>query len=302
MEHRFDALLFVFKKEEEDMNRKKITPYLYLLPIIVVFCVLLVYPIYEVISFSVKDNVIVNPLPHLVGFDNFTKILHQPAFWKALKNSLEFAIVSLIFHMVLGIAFALMLNSPLLNGKFRGVVRALYILPWTFTVSIVAILWRLMLNNSGIINTILGLSIDWFGDRTLAAKAVIFVNIWCSYPFYMISILAALQGIDPVYYEAASIDGDSSIQKFFRITIPHLRPVMISLMLLDFIWSMQQLSLTYITTGGGPIGSSETVGTFTYNLAFKSYQFSTASASAVIMMLLCLVIAIFYVRSQNRLE
>lgn len=284
------------------MNRKKITPYLYLLPIIVVFCILLVYPIYQVISFSVKDNVIVNPSPQFVGMSNFSKILHTDGFWKALKNSLEFSIVSLVFHMVLGVVFALMLNSNLLNSKFRGIVRALYIVPWTFTVSIVAILWRLMLNNSGIINTIFGLNIDWFGSRTLAAKAVIFVNIWCSYPFYMISILAALQGISTEYYEAASIDGANSIQKFFKITIPHLKPVMISLMLLDFIWSMQQLSLTYITTGGGPIGSSETVGTYTYNLAFKSYQFSMASASAVLMMLLCLVIAIFYVRSQKRLD
>lgn len=284
------------------MKRRKITPYLYLLPIIIVFCVLLVYPIGQVISFSVKDNVIVNPTPHFVGFDNFIKIFETGQFWKALGNSLEFSIVSLIFHMILGIAFALMLNSSLLNTRFRGVVRALFIVPWTFTVSIVAILWRLMLNNSGIINTIFGLGIDWFGSRELAAKTVIFVNIWCSYPFYMISILAALQGISTVYYEAASIDGANSIQKFFKITIPHLKPVMISLMLLDFIWSMQQLSLTYITTGGGPIGSSETVGTYTYNLAFKNYQFSMASASAVIMMLLCLVIAIFYVRRQTTLD
>ncbi|MDO4276229.1 MAG: sugar ABC transporter permease [Eubacteriales bacterium] len=284
------------------MKRRKITPYLYLLPIILIFCVLLVYPIYQVISFSVKDNVIVNPTPHFVGFQNFSKIIQSGEFWRALGNSLEFSIVSLFFHIILGIAFALMLNSDLLNSRFRGVVRALFIVPWTFTVSIVAILWRLMLNNSGIINTIFGLSIDWFGSRELAAKAVIFVNIWCSYPFYMISILAALQGISHVYYEAASIDGANSIQKFFKITVPHLKPVLISLMLLDFVWSMQQLSLTYITTGGGPIGSSETVGTYTYNLAFKTYQFSAASASAVIMMMLCLVIAIFYVRRQTSLD
>lgn len=178
----------------------------------------------------------------------------------------------------------------------------MYIIPWTFTVSIVAILWRLMLNNSGIVNTVLGLSVDWFGDRDLAMKAVIFVNIWCSYPFYLISILAALQGVSTVYYEAASIDGANGIQKFIKITLPHVKPVLISLTLLDFIWSMQQLSLTYITTGGGPIGSTETVGTYTYNLAFKSYQFSTASASAVVMMLLCLVMDIFYVRMQNRVD
>lgn len=284
------------------MNRRKITPYLYLLPIILIFCILMVYPIWQVISFSIKDNVIVNQNPHFVGMDNFWKIIQSEEFWRALRNSLKFSVVSLIFHITLGMVFALMLNSGLLNSRFRGIVRALYIIPWTFTVSIVAILWRLMLNNSGIVNTILGLGIDWFGSRTMAMKAVIFVNIWCSYPFYMISLLAALQGVSIEYYEAASIDGAGGLQKFIRITLPHLKPVLVSLILLDFIWSMQQLSLTYITTGGGPMGMTETIGTYTYNLAFKSYQFSMASASAVIMMLLCLVLDIFYVKMQNRLD
>lgn len=284
------------------MNRKKITPYLYLLPVIVIFCILMVYPIWQVVSFSVKDNVIVNQHPRFIGLQNFSKILHSKEFWRALKNSLKFSGVSLFFHITLGMVFALMLNSELLNNRFRGIVRALYIIPWTFTVSIVAILWRLMLNNSGIVNTVLGLGIDWFGSREMAMKAVIFVNIWCSYPFYMISFLAALQGVPTEYYEAASIDGAGGIQKFLRITLPHLKPVLVSLVLLDFIWSMQQLSLTYITTGGGPMGTTETMGTYTYNLAFKSYQFSMASASAVIMMLLCLVLDIFYVKAQKRLD
>ena len=282
--------------------KKRITPYLYLLPIIGLFGLLLVYPIYRVIYFSFQNNVIVNPNPVFIGTENFTKILKDTKFWTALKNSLIFSGVSMIFHITLGIGFAMMLNSKLIHHNFRGIVRALYILPWTFTVSIVAILWRLMLNNSGIINTVFGFNIDWFGNRKYAAAAVIFVNIWTSYPFYMISVLSALQGISPVYYEAASIDGANGFQKFFHITIPQIKPVLISMMLLDFIWSMQQLSLTYITTGGGPMGSSETIGTYTYNLAFKNYQFSTASASAVIMMMICLIIAVFYVRRQRIAE
>ena len=221
------------------MNKKKMIPYFYLLPITLIFCILMVYPICQVIGFSVKDNVIVNPNPQFAGMENFSRIFHAPEFWKAMGNSLKFSVVSLFFHITLGMVFALMLNSDLINSRFRGLVRALYIIPWTFTVSIVAILWRLMLNNSGIVNTVLGLSVDWFGDRDLAMKAVIFVNIWCSYPFYLISILAALQGVSTVYYEAASIDGANGIQKFIKITLPHVKPVLISLTLLDFIWSMQ---------------------------------------------------------------
>ena len=116
----------------------------------------------------------------------------------------------------------------------------------------------------------------------------------------MLSILAGLQGISPSYYEAASIDGANGIKSFFHITLPQLKPVLVSLMMLDFIWSMQQLSLTYITTGGGPAGSSETLGTYTYNLAFSKYKFAQASASAVVIMVVCLFVAVFYVRQQTR--
>lgn len=281
-------------------KRKKIIPYLYLTPIIILFAVLVVYPIVTVINYSFLDNVITIKNPSFVGLANFSKVLGDAKFFRALKNSVEFSLLSMIFHLILGMSFALMLNSKLINPRLRGFVRAMYILPWTFTVSIVAILWRLMLNNSGIINQIIGSNIDWFGTKMYAKWAIIFVNIWCSFPFYMISILAGLQGISPTYYEAASIDGANGIKSFFHITLPQLKPVLVSLMMLDFIWSMQQLSLTYITTGGGPAGSSETLGTYTYNLAFAKYKFSLASTSAVIIMTLCMIVAVFYVKNQTR--
>jgi len=281
-------------------NESKTTPYLYLIPIIVLFGVLLVYPIVTVISYSFQSNVITTTKSEWVGLANFSKTLDDAKFWKAFWNSMEFSLVSMVFHMILGMAFALMLNSKLINARLRGVIRALYILPWTFTVAIVAILWRLMLNNSGIINQIIGSNTDWFGTRAYAKWAVIFVNVWCSFPFYMISILAGLQGISPSFYEAASIDGAGGVKSFYHITLPRLKPVLISLTMLDFIWSVQQLSLTYITTGGGPAGSSETLGTYTYNLAFSKYKFSLASTSAIVIMVVCLCVAIFYVRQQTR--
>lgn len=279
---------------------KKATPYIYLIPIIILFGVLVVYPILTVVGYSFLDNVITTPKSSFVGLANFVKVLGDAKFWRAMRNSFEFSLLSMVFHMVLGMAFAMMLNSKMIGPRTRGLVRALYILPWTFTVSIVAILWRLMLNNSGIINQIIGSNIDWFGTKAYAKWAVIFVNIWCSFPFYMISILAGLQGISPSYYEAANIDGANGVKCFFHITLPQLKPVLVSLMMLDFIWSMQQLSLTYITTGGGPAGSSETLGTYTYNLAFAKYKFSLASTSAVIIMAVCMIVAVFYVKQQTR--
>ncbi len=277
-------------------------PYMYLLPIIVLFSVLLVYPMITVVRYALMDNVITNRNPQFVGFANFVRILSDETFWTALWNTVVFTVVSVFFHLVLGMCFALLLNSEQINRHARSVCRALYILPWTFTVAIVAIIWRLLLNPSGVINFIInaGVPIEWFGSSKTALGAIIFVNIWAGYPFYMVSFLAGLQGIPKDLYEAATIDGANAVDKFRYITIPQLKPVIISMLMLDFIWTMQQLSLVWMTTGGGPVRASEVMGTYTYKLAFLNMKFSMASASAIIILVICMVIGFFYVRYQTQ--
>ena len=115
----------------------------------------------------------------------------------------------------------------------------------------------------------------------------------------MVSLLAGLQVIPVDLYEAATIDGANGVQKFWSITIPQLTPIIISIAMLDFIWTMQVFPLVWMTTGGGPIHSTEVLGTYTYKLAFSTYSFSLASASAVIILVLSLCVAFFYVRQQK---
>ena len=106
-----------------------------------------------------------------------------------------------------------------------------------------------------------------------ALFAVTFINIWSGYPFYMTSLLAGLQGIPTELYEAAEVDGADGWQRFMRITLPQLKPIIISMALLDVIWTTQQFALIWMTTGGGPLGTTEMLSTFTYKLAFSKYQF-----------------------------
>jgi len=115
----------------------------------------------------------------------------------------------------------------------------------------------------------------------------------------MVSILAGLQGIPTDLYEASAIDGANAVQQFFRISIPQLKPIIISLLMLDFVWTIQQFALIWMTTGGGPINATEMMSTFIYKRGFSKYQYSQASASAVILLVVCSVIAIFYVRHQR---
>src|SRR4051812_20427714 len=199
----------------------------------------------------------------------------------------------------------MMLNTGLLGGVTKAIFRIVYILPWLFTIAVIAVIWRLMLDPAGVVNYILTTvgalqqEANWLSDPNTALWAVTFINIWCGYPFFMISLLAGLQGISADLYEAASVDGASAFQQFLNVTIPQLRPVLISMAVLDLIWTSQQFALIWMTTGGGPLNVTEVLSTYTYKQAFSSYEFATASASAVIVLLITMVLAFFYVRQQR---
>lgn len=282
-----------------------LTPYAYLSPTLVLLLVLMVIPIVMVIGYSLMDNVIMEQNPQFAGFKHYVDILTSETFWGATANTLFFTGVSVVAHLVLGLAFALMLNSPLLGRRTKALFRTIYILPWLFTVAIIAVLWRMLLEPNGVINYLLmasdlaGSQIEWLGSPDTALFAVTFINIWSGYPFYMTSMLAGLQGIPADYYEAAQVDGASVWQRFTKITLPQLKPIIISMALLDFIWTTQQFALIWMTTGGGPLGRTEMLSTFTYKLAFSKYEFGAASASAVIVLVISMVLAYFYVRSQK---
>lgn len=288
--------------------RRGLVPYGYLTPTMVLMVVLMLIPIVMVISYSVMDNVILKKSPKFVGFDNYASILTNPTFATAVRNTLFFTLVSVAAHLVLGLTFALLLNTRLLSTRVKAFFRVLYVMPWLFTVAIIAILWRLLLSPNGIINYFLettgltGGQVEWLSTPDTALFAVTFINIWSGYPFFMISLLAGLQGIPRELNEAARVDGASVVKQFLFITLPQLRPIIISMAMLDFIWTTQQFALIWMTTGGGPINRTEMLSTFTYKLAFSRYQFALASTSAVIILVLSMIIAFFYVRHQKALE
>ncbi|MGV4301269.1 carbohydrate ABC transporter permease [Trueperella pyogenes] len=272
---------------------------------LVLLVVLMAIPIGMVMWYSLMDNVIMNKNPQFVGFDNYAQVLADPVFLTAVKNSAIFIVASVLAHMSIGLAFAMMLNTSLLPRAALTFFRTLFVLPWLLTVAIIAVLWRLILNPNGVANYLLvSLGVidannEWLSDPNTALVALCVINIWAGYPFFMISLLAGLQGIPTQLYEAAEVDGAGAIRKFLSITLPQLRPILISMALLDVIWTSQQFALIWMTTGGGPIDRTEVLPTYTYKLAFSTYQFSLASASAVIILILSMIMAAFYVRHQK---
>lgn len=284
---------------------RKLEPYTFVLPTILLLTVLMLIPIAMVISYSFLDNVILNKNPETVGLGNYIEVLSNSTFAVALKNTVVFVVISVVAHLFIGLAFALMLNTQLLGRMSKALFRVIYVLPWLFTVAIIAVLWRMLLSPNGIVNYLLssmGLAdtqTEWLSSPALALAAVTFINIWAGYPFFMISLLAGLQGVPTDLYEAATVDGANGPQKFLHITLPQLRPIIISMSLLDLIWTSQQFALIWLTTGGGPINVTEMLSTFTYKLAFSRYEFALASTSAVIILIFSMVLAFFYVRHQR---
>ena len=284
---------------------RRLVPYGYLSPTMLLIVVLMVVPIVMVISYSFRDNVIVQDNSVFAGLANYTKVLTDADFLAALKNTAIFISVSTVAHLVLGLAFAMMLNTQLLSGVTKAIFRIVYILPWLFTIAVIAVIWRLLLDPSGVVNYVLhtvGLiqqGVNWLGDPATALWAVTFANIWSGYPFFMISLLAGLQGISADLYEAAAVDGTNWLQRFVHVTLPQLRPVIISMAVLDLIWTSQQFALIWMMTGGGPLNTTEMLSTYTYKQAFSEYEFATASAAAVIVLLITMVLAFFYVRQQR---
>ena len=283
----------------------RLVPLFYVSPATLLFCLLMLFPMVMVVRYSLMSGAIVNKNAGFAGLQNYGKVFADPVFWQSVANTLYFTVMSVIFHLLIGLAFALLLNSNRINKAVRSIVRVLFILPWLFTAVIIAVIWRLLLDPNGVINSVLialhmvGFKVEWFSSPKVALHAVTFVNIWAGYPLYMVSLLAGLQGIPKDLYEAAGIDGANEWEKFRYITVPQLMPIMISIALLDFIWTMQVFPLVWMTTGGGPIHATEMLSTYTYKLAFREYDFSLASASAILILLLSMSMTYFYIKHQK---
>jgi multiple sugar transport system permease protein len=284
---------------------RRLVPLAYVTPATLLFLLLMLVPMITVIRYSLMDGAILKKNASYIGLDNYGTLFDDPVFWQATFQTLYFTFASVLFHMVIGLAFALMLNTTRIPPVLRAILRVLYILPWLFTAVIIAIIWRLLLDPNGVVNSILmslniiDYKVEWFGSTSTAIHALTFANIWAGYPLFMVSLLAGLQGIPRDLYEAAALDGANEWQKFRHVTIPQLMPIIISISLLDFIWTMQVFPLVWMTTGGGPIYSTEVLSTYTYKLAFSRYEFSLASASAIMILLLSLSLTYFYIKHQR---
>ncbi len=284
----------------------KLMPFLFVAPTVLVLMFLILYPIIQVFYMSVWDNYFVSPHPRFVGLDNYRWLFQQDVFPRIFSNTVLFTIGSVALHLIFGLALAVLLSAKI-NERARGIFRGVLLLPWTFTLVVVSVIWRLILNPFGLLNGLLsavGLMqlaapLNWLGDPNIALPAIILINFWAGYPFVFLMLLAALQSVPAELYEAATVDGAGEWAKFFFVAIPIIRPVILSVCLLDGIWSFRLFDLVYLTTGGGPLNATHVLATFNYQLAFEGFQFSRSAALSVVLLICTSVMALFYFRFQK---
>ncbi|MGW3571791.1 carbohydrate ABC transporter permease [Streptomyces sp. NPDC000941] len=284
-------------------------------PVVLVIGLIIGYPLARGIYLSLTDaneanverNIGMNHIPatyDFVGLDNFTAILKDPIFWDRLVWTVTWtaACVALTFAIGLGLAV-------ILNRRFAGrtLYRSLLILPWAVPAFVSVFAWRLLYNErNGILNKILdGGGIDavpWLNDPTMAKVSVIAVNIWLGVPFMLVALLGGLQSIPGELYEAAEMDGAGPWQRFRHITLPGLRSVSSTVVLLSTIWTFNMFPVIFLLTRGGPGDSTEILVTYAYRLSFVNSprDFAGASAWGVLILLILMLFATVYRRALRK--
>ena len=263
--------------------------YLFILPGLLYLTIMSLYPMAYVFKLSLFDK-----KDLFIGLGNFVRAFQDDLFLQSVQQSIIFVLLSATFHVALGLFLAILLNQKM-NPIYRVVIRSLILIPWAITPVVVAVIWRLIYNpHLSIIPEILqslGINIQWMllANPTWALPAVALANIWFSLPFYMLMILASLQSIPGEIYEAANIDGANIFQRLRYVTIPHLRNILVTLLLFDFIGAFVFFELIWVMTKGGPANRTEVMATYAYRMAFERFDFGYASAVAVLMFMIMLI-------------
>ncbi len=284
------------------LNRNK-TPYIYIAPFFISFAIFGLYPLLFSVQLSFSDYRIGRG-GNWVGLLNYQRVLSDPLFWTSLKNVVILWLGSLPIQLVLGFAIAWLLNS--VTARLKGFMTGAFYLPVVTNLVAIALVFRLMFDDQyGIINhflTLFGLPpAAWMNSSSAAPITTIILIIWKGLGWYVVYILAALQSVEKVYYEAAKIDGATTLQMIRHVTLPAIRPIFLFLVTLGTIAGLQIFTEPAVLfsgsqTVGGPESSVLTPTMYIYTQGFSYLKFGNASAMAVILGLLIIGLSAFQFR------
>ncbi len=287
------------KKISRAKQKSMLTPYGFVSPASLTILILVVYPIIYGIYISFFDTNLVNKWK-FVGLRYYLQALTDASFLHSLEKTMIFTVAVVAGHFVLGFIFASVLN---MNIRFRTIFRGILILPWLFPDVVIAYLFKWILNTQGgIVNELLlhiGLisePVGWLSTSATAFPCVILVSIWKGYPLVMVQILAGIQTISTDMYEAAEIDGANMWQRFRYITLPALKPILTTILILDTVWVFKQFTMIWLMTSGGPGSTTMVSAIEIYKNAFSYFKYGLASAQSVYILVICYLIGVVFRR------
>ena len=283
--------------------KKKREAYIFILPGFIYLLIVCGYPlIYNIVLSFRNVNVrnIASGDSVFVGFENYIELFRDPTFLMVFRNTIIFTLACLVIQFTIGFLFAMFFSKLFtLAGPVRGLILVGYMMP----MSVTALLGRNMfLLDGGVINDLLmklhivSEPVDWLVSAGTALAAIIAVNCWVGIPFNMLLLTSGLTGISDDIYESASIDGANKFQRFLYITLPLMKPAMLSVLMLGFIYTFKAFDLMYIMTQGVPFNSTDVLGTYAYSEAFTQYEFSKGSAIAMVLFVCLFLVGLFYLK------
>jgi ABC-type sugar transport system permease subunit len=282
--------------------------YLFILPIVAFFAVFVGYPFLRSFYLSLTSWSGLGR-PSFVGLRNFSNLMHDDIFWKALGNTLLFTGVTTVLQTALPLLVAVLLNR---GWRASVLFRTLIFIPAVISFVVTGVLWQLIYDpNFGMLNEALrwvgldALAHAWLANPSTVLPAMMVVSLWQALGLFVLIYLAGLQGIDPTLYEAAEIDGADGRQRFFNITVPMLRTVTTVVVTLNLINGFKTFDVIYVMTGGGPNHASEVLGTYLYGLAFGSTAGAVpalgyATAISMVIFALCMLATVAQLRLARR--
>jgi len=284
-----------------DLSESRRWAYFLLLPSLLLVAAVAVYPVGSGVWMSFQRyNLLRAPAPTFIGLGQYADLASDPVFWTSVRNTAVFVVVGVASQFLLGLITALALNRPGLRAM--PLLRIGLLLPWLMPTVVAGHMWSLLLDSRiGVINDLLVKLnlvpgyIAWFAQAETAMWAVLLVDLWKSFPFFTLLLLAGLQGLPDELYEAAEVDGAGAWYRFLRITLPLLTPVIVAAVILRVIGLVNAPDLMIILTHGGPGLATHVLSLLAFNDAYTGFNFGAAAAVATVMLVLLMMFTSLYV-------
>ena len=272
-----------------------------ILPWLIGFCIFKLYPFVSSLAYSFTDYDLFRGVQNVVGFQNYIDAFTKAKNVKALKVTFTYAFMTVPLKLIFALFIAYILNFKI---KGVGLFRTAYYVPSILGGSVaIAVLWKALFKNDGVVNTILTMlgfeSINFLADKNWALFIICLLRVW-QFGSAMVLFLAALKGVPEDLYEAASIDGATKGRQFLSITIPLISPVIFYNLVTQLVQAFQEFNGPYIITNGGPRNATTLISVIVYNTVFKDYKVGMSSAMAWVMFVIVMILTIIAFVSQKK--